>query len=677
MTSAPAVAESTPPAPSGARARGRALPVGALSLAVAVVASAVGLVIAGGAYSPAPVGLPDAGPLVGWLLPVLRVLTDAAAILVIGFLLSAVVLCPQGPEGLVTRPGRRDLVTAAWAAVAWSTLALMQALVEVASVLGLPLQQALTPGVLSTYAFDIPLTRALLITAAAALALACAAAVTASVGVTAIWLMVAVIIGCLPQLAGHGAALGDHALALSGGIAHVASASLWVGGVIALAWHALRRDVPLAIGVRRFGAIALICILLLAVSGVANAYTRLDSVSELITTGYGQVTLIKVVVLLMLAGLATHLRRRIQPTIDVSGRVRAFVRIIGIEVVLMSAAIGTGVALSLSPFPRVEELLPTPAENILGFPFPPPPTVQTVVLGFHLEPVFLLASLVAAGLYCTGFTRLISRGDRWSVLRLVSWLSGIGLVIWATNAGIAAYGQVSVGMHMIQHMVLSMVAPMLLVLGAPFTLALRALRPSPGPYRGPREWIVWLLNSPYAKVITNPLVVFVLYAVGLYALYFTPAFAWLMGNHIGHLWMLFHVLAVGYLFAWIIMGADPLPYALPHWARFGLLLVAIAIHAFFAVVIMGGSTPIGEEWYAQVRPPWITDPAEDSRVSGQIAWGVSEVPMLFMLVTVAVQWARADDREARRKDRQAERDGDAELSAYNDYLQRLNERSSR
>jgi putative copper resistance protein D len=114
---------------------------------------------------------------------------------------------------------------------------------------------------------------------------------------------------------------------------------------------------------------------------------------------------------------------------------------------------------------------------------------------------------------------------------------------------------------------------------------------------------------------------------------------------------------------------------LPYSARFLLILLALGIHGFFAVAVMMGSMPLATEWFGLVRPPWVTDPLRDTEFGGQIAWGISEIPTLLLLLALAVQWSRSDAREARRLDRQADRDGDAELKAYNEYLEALDARS--
>ena len=655
--------------------------IGAAIASVGVIALVIALNTTGGAYTPATPGLPDPGPLIGWGLPIVRFLTDVAGVLTVGWLLAAAFLDPHGKDGVVSPTGRADLMRAVISASAWALLALLQMFLTLGQILGVTVDRALSPDIAATYAWDIPMTRALAMVALLAALIAACSLFTATLGLTSLWMVVGVLGMALPTLAGHGAGLGDHALALSAGLAHASAATVWIGGIIALTYHGLRRDPgydqpgALASASRRFGVAALVCVLLLAASGLANAYTRLDTPDQLITTGYGLVTTAKITLLIALVVIAGVVRRRLVPRLDSDTRARSFLRILGLEIALLTIAIALGVALALSPFPRVEGLLPTYGESLLGFPYPTAPTVVTVLFGFRLEPLFLAACLAAAVAYIVGVITLRSRGDRWPWNRTIFWLLGICLAIWTTNAGIAVYAQVSVGLHMIQHMTMSMLAPMFLVLGGPFTLALRALPPSQNGQWGLREWIVWGLHSTFAKIITNPIFVFVIFSVSMFALYFTPLMSWLMGSHVGHLAMQIHFLVSGYLFAWIIMGVDPVPKPLPYWARFGLILLMVGVHGFFSVVVMMGSQPLAQEWYGIVRPDWVTDPLQDTRFGGQIAWGISEIPMIFMILTVAFRWMRSDEREAKRKDLQADRDGDAEPNAYNDYLNRLDQRS--
>ena len=675
---------ATKPEPRKARKGSRRPSIGVFAVGVVVLglaALSISLSVAGGTYEPAAPGLPDPGPLVGWGLPIVRFLTDLAGVLTAGWLIGAAFLDPHGKDGVISPTGRADLMRAVTAAGVWAVLALLQMFLLLSQVLGVSLDRALTPDVAATYAWEIPSTRALAVVALLAVVIAVGCLFTATLGMSALWTVLAVVAMALPALAGHGAGLGDHALALSAGLAHASAATVWIGGLIVLAYHGLRRDAgyaepgALATSAKRFGVAALVCVLLLAASGAANAYTRLDTPDQLLTTGYGQVTAAKIVLLVVLVAIAAAIRKRLIPRLTTDARARTFLRVLALEISLLVISIALGVALAISPYPRIESLLPTYGESLLGFPYPPAPTAASVILGFRLEPFFLVVMLTVAGLYIAGVVTLLARGDKWPWGRTISWLIGVSLVIWTTNAGIAVYSQVSLGLHMVQHMTMSMLAPMFLALGGPFTLALRALPPSTTGRWGLREWIVWGLHSTLAKVVTNPIFVFFVFSLSMFALYFTPLMPWLMGSHIGHLAMQLHFILAGYLFAWVVMGVDPVPKPLPYWAKFGLVLLMVGVHGFFSVIIMMGSEPLAQEWYGIVRPDWVTDPLQDTKFGGQIAWAIAEIPMLFMILSVAWQWMRSDERAARRHDRQADRDGDAELNSYNDYLASLDRRS--
>ncbi len=541
--------------------------VGVALVALAVVATAVGMVVAGGAYEPALPGLPDPGATVGWGTPVVRLLTDLAAVATVGWLLAATVLDPSSKDGTVSRSGRRDLHYAAIAAAVWAVLAVVQLFLELGNVLGLTLAEALSPDIVSTYANEIPGTRALLFMAILAIVVCIGAVTTATTGAGAAWLLVALAAAALPALAGHSSGLGDHALATTSGVAHIVAAVVWMGGLLALGMHAARRDMPLERAVTRFSTIALVAIVLLAASGAANAYTRLDSPAQIVTTGYGQLLVTKTMLIVALGVFGWILRTRIIGTLGSTSRGSVFARIAGLDLLVMAIAFGLGVALASSAPPRTEVLLATYGESLLGFAYPPAPTTPTVALGFHLDPLFLTASLIAAALYIAGVVRLRRRGDTWPWLRTASWLAGIAIVIWCTNAGISVYAQVSVGLHMLQHMTLTMLGPIFLVLGAPATLALRALKPAVGNERGPREWLVWFLHSWITRLLTNPFYVFFIYVIGLYGLYMTPLFGFLMGSHVGHVAMQLHFIVSGYLFYWVLIGIDPRPKPLPYWGR--------------------------------------------------------------------------------------------------------------
>lgn len=633
----------------------------------------VGLFLGGGAYVPPEPGIPDPGAVVGWGLPVAKFAAISSATLTVGFLTSAAFLMPSAGRGLVSRAGRRDLVAAAWSAAAWAAAALTTVLFSNATVLGMPLLESLQPTVFFTYAFEIPQHEAYVFSGLLALVIAAGAVFTVRTGAAALWLGVAGIALIAPPLAAHGSALGDHSLAMTAGAIHALAAALWVGGLVAVAVHVWRPDPGSGIAVRRFSRLALACVIALFASGAANAYTRFNSPDDLLTSGYGLLVLIKVALIVSLILMARRTRQvALAEEVPTRG---PLLRWLVTEVLVLAATIGVATSLTLTAYPRVETPLASSGEELLGFPFPPEPTFATVFGGWYPDVLFLLLCAAMLGLYGTGVARLLRSGVRWPWGRTAAWTAGVLSLGWTTSGGIAGYAQLSVEWHMVQHMALGMLIPILLVLGMPATLALRALRPGQGLDRSPRDWVLWGLHSPYSRFMTHPLVVLALGTFGLYGMYFTPLFGMGMASHVGHVLMAVHFLFAGFLFYWVVLGLDPGPRQVPPWARLILLLVYVSLHGLFAVAIMSQTQPLAPEWFAQVQPPWITDPVTDTIDGGGVAWAFGEIPTLIVMLAVAVQWARSDERAARRLDRQADRDDDAELRAYNDRLAHLAARS--
>lgn len=628
----------------------------------------MGLTLGGGGYTPAADGLPDPGPLVGWGRPVFKLLATASGTVTLGFLVSAAFLMPGADRALVSRAGRKDLTIAAGAALVWALSALATLMFTHATVVGMPLGEAMRPEVFFTYALEIPQNVASLITAILALIIAAFAAVSVRTGSAAMLSGVAAIALISGPLTAHGTSLGDHSLALAAGALHALAAALWVGGLIAVTRHGLRRDPGFDIAIRRFSVLATGSVVVLAASGVANAYTRLEQFSELFTTAYGWLIILKIVLLAILLLVARTARRAVAS--DPQSR-PALTKWLLTEGILLAVTLGVALSMTVTAYPRTAVPLPSAAEELLGFPFPPPPTAATVVLGWYPDTAFLIVGAVLAGGYGWGVWRCHKRGIRWPWGRTISWFLGVAILIWATSFGIAGYAQVSVEWHMMQHMLMSMMVPILLVLGMPATLALRALHTGKGPDRGPREWVVWGLHSPVSRFVTHPLYVLAIGTVGLFGLYFTPLFGWAMGSHLGHILMGLHFLLAGFLFYWVVLGLDPGPRTVPPWARLLMLLAFVSLHAFFAVAIMMSTIPLGTEWYSQVQPPWLMDSLKDSVDGGGVAWGIGEIPTLVVMLVVAIQWARSDDREAKRRDRRVERDGDSELAAYNARLAQM------
>jgi putative copper resistance protein D len=298
---------------------------------------------------------------------------------------------------------------------------------------------------------------------------------------------------------------------------------------------------------------------------------------------------------------------------------------------------------------------------LLGYPLPAAPTLTGLLVGWQPDGFALLFVVVAAALYGAGLRTLGRRGDPWPLGRTLAWYGGLLVFAWATAGGLGRYAAVLFSAHMGAHMLLAMIVPILLVLGAPVTLALRTLPASRVEGEpGPRQLLLAVLHSRVARFLTHPLVASAIFVASFYAVYFTPIFETLMGSHLGHIAMEFHFLVSGALFFHVILAVDPSPRRLSPAARLWMLFVAVPFHAFFSVALMSSSRPVAAGYFASLHRPYATDLLADQRVGGGLSWAFGELPILAVLAAVFVQWVRADQREARRLDRAADR---AEASA--------------
>ena len=179
------------------------------------------------------------------------------------------------------------------------------------------------------------------------------------------------------------------------------------------------------------------------------------------------------------------------------------------------------------------------------------------------------------------------------------------------------------------------------------------------------------MHSPWARFFTHPLVALPVFVGSYYGLYFSGLFAAALPVHAAHVAMNLHFLVTGLLFFWPLIGIDPAPRRVPPAARLGIVFASVPFHAFFGVALMSAGTVIGGGFYRALALPWVTDPLRDQQLGGGLAWASGELPFLLVVIVLLVQWSRQDERSARRDDRRADADGDAELVAYNAMLRRL------
>jgi cytochrome c oxidase assembly factor CtaG/putative copper export protein len=635
--------------------------------AVLLLAYLVALWIGKGAPAPPPPGLTDAGPVVGWIEAMLTPVTVAAQVLVVGALLYCTLLIGRR-DGAITGTGLRALRFASWVAAAWAAAELVTIPVSYAYVFGDPIGKFGLPQVTS-FASDTSAGRGLVVTFMVALVIAVAARFTTRVNPAA-WLLVIGLVGLAPlALAGHAAGAADHDLAVGAIGLHILGVTVWCGGLFALVAFPRNAGAVLTTAARRYSRTALCCYLAVGGSGVASALLRVTTWHEVVTTGYGRLLVVKTASLLVLGGLGALHRSRSLPKLTAGGR-SVFLRLAVAELAVMAIAIATGAALSRSPAPAEATVGWTRAENIVGYRLSPF-SAGRLLTAWRPDVLLIGFGLLALSLYLIGAIRLVRRGVGWRPIRTFCFTLGVLLCLYVLVGAPAYYGPAMFSVHMAAHMTLTMLVPILLGLGTPITLALRALPATTGTsQRSMREWLLVVLHSRGMRLLTHPFVALGLYVVTLYGFYFSSLFATAMSSHLGHLLMQAHFLAVGCLFFWVVLGMDPIPRALSYPARLALLVASMPFHAFFGVVVMDSNTLVASEWFQRLQIPWI-DEAADQRLGGGIAWSFGEIPILVLVVVMTLRWFLSDSRDARRFDRSEERTGDAELSAYNAYLARL------
>ncbi len=483
---------------------------------------------------------------------------------------------------------------------------------------------------------------------------------------------------------GHAAGAAGHSQAVNSLLVHLVGAAVWLGGLFTLVFlaKAVSRD-RLALLVARYSTLALLAFIGVAASGIVSAWLRIGSWGDLFGTGYGQLVVLKAIALIVLGAFGAVQRQLLIPRIATSARGGwIFAWLVTAELAVMGIASGIAGALGRTATPVPQESAQdlagsTPAEFLTGDPLPPELTVSSYFTEWKFDLAWGLVCFFGIAFYLAGVIRLARRGDRWHVGRTIAWLIGMLMLFYTSNGPFNAYEQYLFSVHMLGHMMYMMLIPLILVLGAPVTLALRATAKRTDGSWGGREWIMWMVQTPWSKFITHPVIAAVIFVGGLWVFYFTPIFRWAMSEHLGHQWMIIHFLISGYLFSLTMIGIDPIPKRFPHPFRLVILFATMASHAFFGVTVMTGDALLLSDWFGAMGRDWGPDPLADQKTGGGITWGIGELPTLALALVVAVQWARSDTKEQKRKDRAADRSGEAELKAYNEMLAKQAERDAK
>ncbi|WP_237187193.1 cytochrome c oxidase assembly protein [Rothia nasimurium] len=506
-------------------------------------------------------------------------------------------------------------------------------------------------------------------------------------------------------LGGHSSGGDDHMGAVNSLGLHLLGVVLWCGGLMVLAFisrditgedagtgtlaegqrgaaSASARRVPLAVAVlRRYSVLALFGFVLVVLSGVVNALVRMNSLGDLFTTTYGALVLAKLMLTLVLGAFGVVYRLRLIPMMQsgLTSAARGLWYAIACELVLMGATSGLAVSLSRTPPPAPETLDAgaEPVRIITLYDMPPEPHVAEWFTQWRFDWFWVAFISFAAFAYLWALIKVRRAGGHWPLARALSWFLGLFVLLYITCGALAVYSMVLFSVHMVEHMLLTMVCPIFLVLGAPVTLLLRALEPRQDGTRGPREWILRLVHSGWSKVITNPIFAAVNFAGSIVIVYFTPLFGVMLRYHVGHEFMLIHFLITGYIFSLVLIGIDPIPNRPTYPMRLIMIIATLGYHAFVGISIMQMDTLLQASWFGNLGRPWGLPAIDDQKLGGSLMWAIGEIPTMIIAVAVAVQWSMNDKKIQKRIDRQADRDGDAELNAYNDMFAQLAEKDAR
>ncbi len=634
-------------------------------LAVALVSLVAALRFGGGA---APGALSDPGAVVRWGLPVAKLLFDLGEAVTLGALVLAVIAFSREEPAYGAA-----LDLAAGASAVWAVASLASSLFDYVSVgATFSLDSRFGDGY-ADFLTSVSSGQAWLATTviAAAITVLCFAVRNQTV---VLGIAIGAVLGLLPiSQQGHSGDSASHDVAVGALWLHLLGAGVWLGGLVTIAILRPRLDgARLPAVLARYSSIALVCFVVVAASGYTSAEIRVRL--DQLLTPYGVLVLVKATALVALGLFGAAQRRLIIGRIGAAGadRVRRqFWILVGGELAFMGLASGVAAALARTETPIPDTPVstnPTPAEILTTRPLPPELTFARYFTEWNLDLMWILVCGFAIAFYLAGVWRLHRRGDRWPVHRTILWILGILLLFYITDGGVNVYQEYLFSVHMLAHMTLTMVVPILLVPAAPVTLALRAIRKRDDGSRGPREWILLAVHSRVARLLANPIVAALLFAGSLWVFYYTPLFSWATTDHYGHEWMTIHFLITGYLFVQALIGVDPVPYRAPYPMRLILLLATMAFHAFFGLSLMTGKALLLANWFGAMGRTGGPSALADQQTGGGIAWSVGEIPTVALAIVVAIMWSRSDAREATRHDRAADRDGEAELAAYNAML---------
>ncbi len=598
-----------------------------------------------------------------------------AAFAVVGALLAMAFLLVEN-QGKLQEGALKVRKRATAFAGIWLVASVLHIFLTLANILGTSFADALERNTVRSFLTQVDLGQYLGVQTLLIAVIALAIRFVRSVLAAAMLLLFSLITLIIPIFQSHSAASGSHQLAIGSLIVHVVALSLWVGGIFAIV---ALPDSDRKFALPRFSQMALWTAIAVVVSGIANAWARLNFMDAW-SSGYARIVVLKAALTFVLLFLGYRNRRGLAQ--GSSTGIKLIGRFVVVEALIMTTLLFLGSWLAQTEPPTRGDLSISPALSIVGFATPAEPTLARLLLLYQPDALIMGILILLVALYIKGVVVLTKRGDKWPVGRTISFALAISAIDFATSGGLGVYALFSFEYHMIAHMVIGMIAPIGLVLSAPVTLALRTLPLGRTPEeRGVRGMLIALLHSRYAVILTNPISALALFDGSLFVLYFTDLFGNLMQSHAGHLFMNIHFLLAGFLFFHVIIGIDPNPKKIPYIVRIVVLFAAMSIHAFFSIALISASTLLDGGYFASLQTPWLTDLLADQNAGGSIGWAMGEIPIILALVATFIQWMRDDKRETKRIDRNEARMAAMgepdELAQYNNYLSQLQRRTQK
>jgi putative membrane protein len=261
---------------------------------------------------------------------------------------------------------------------------------------------------------------------------------------------------------------------------------------------------------------------------------------------------------------------------------------------------------------------------------------------------FLGTGIVVAAVAYLAAAMTIGRRDGgrpWPRRKTASFLGGLAVAWIALLGPIGSWDDVFFWAHMSEHILLTMVVAPLLLLGSPVLLILRVTRPA-----ARRRWVVPVLRSRAVRVLTDPVLTWVLFAGTLIGTHFSPFYEYALVHPAVHDYVehpLFLVAALLYYYP--LLGGNPQPRQVQHWIRVASLAAMMAPEAMTGFFIYA-SHHVLYPYYATVARPFGLSPMADQQLGGGLMWGGSMVIDTAWMMLAVVGWLRAEQAKTARLD---------------------------